>query len=548
VAGTGAPHPATLQARLEEPGDDVPAAGPPGVEDPVGLLRHLEARGRFHRDSRFGRIFHPGKLAFRENQATDSLHIVVHGNRLAAHVDRVSPLGLRAEGPTRYSLRRAAAHNLAGMAEDLVRLARGRQGDHRSELDCEWIWDSAPVGAGRVGLLDPKASGWSVQMEARVDGALDEGRLRAALVQVLGPAAGDDPLRVVDCPDPGSLDAARHHVLSAGGDPTAAPVHAGLARSPDGDVLLLNVNHAVADGFGALTVLRSVATAYAADTVPGPRLDLVATLDLPVRPASPSDSTLVGNWLNLVELVRNRLARPARLAPDQPDHRPGYGFHMECLSVDDTRRLFDPGRPGTSRNVLAAALHLAIGDWNLAHGSPGRRIGVLVPVNLRPPGWRDGTVGNFSVTARLSTSRRHRSGPAAALRAVTAQTTRNKRTRTGIALVAALERSGLLALWAKQSLVVLQPLIRNRLLDTAMLANLGSVEPPISFGGDVGVPLDVWFSVPARTPLSLCVGAVTVSGRLHLVFRYPHRLFSPDAARRFAATLLASIREASSSR
>jgi hypothetical protein len=27
---------------------------------------------------------------------------------------------------------------------------------------------------------------------------------------------------------------------------------------------------------------------------------------------------------------------------------------------------------------------------------------------------------------------------------------------------------------------------------------------------------------------------VTVAGRLHLTFRYPHRLFSAEAARRFA--------------
>ena len=51
--------------------------------------------------------------------------------------------------------------------------------------------------------------------------------------------------------------------------------------------------------------------------------------------------------------------------------------------------MVDVEHPGTSRNVLMAALHLAVGDWNLEHHSPGRQIGVQVPVDLRPPNWPD---------------------------------------------------------------------------------------------------------------------------------------------------------------
>jgi NRPS condensation-like uncharacterized protein len=204
------------------------------------------------------------------------------------------------------------------------------------------------------------------------------------------------------------------------------------------------------------------------------------------------------------------------------------------MPAANTRERLDEDPSGTNRRVILAALHLAVGDWNLKHGTPGRRVGVLVPVNLRPPEWRAETVGNFAVTARVSTSRRHRSGPATALKAIAAQSTRNKRTRTGTALLSGLGRAGLLPLWVKQSLVVLQPLTRNRNVDTAMLANLGWIHEPMSFGTDAGDTLDMWFSIPARTPRCLCVGAVTVAGRLHLVVRYPHALFSADAARRFA--------------
>jgi NRPS condensation-like uncharacterized protein len=211
------------------------------------------------------------------------------------------------------------------------------------------------------------------------------------------------------------------------------------------------------------------------------------------------------------------------------------------LSVADTRRVANVHRQGTARNVLLAGLHLAIGEWNLAHGTPGRRVGVLVPVDLRPPKWRDELVGNFTVTARVSTSRRHRSGQRAALKAITGQKDTNKRFRTGVALLDALERNGLLPLWAKQSVVVLQPLTRNREVDTALLANIGWLDAPPSFGPEAGDAAELWFSSPARTPQCLCIGAVTVAGRLHLTFRYPHRLFGPDAARRFAESYVDQI-------
>ena len=106
----------------------------------------------------------------------------------------------------------------------------------------------------------------------------------------------------------------------------------------------------------------------------------------------------------------------------------------------------------------------------------------------------------------------------------------------------------MLPLWAKQSLVVLQPLTGNRLVDTAMLANVGSLQDPPSFGPGAGATVDIWFSLPARAPQALCVGAVTVAGQLHLTFRYPHRLLTPEAARRFAGCYVARIRSVAATR
>ncbi len=521
----------SLQSRLQDP-DDRPSD--PTIAQPVAYLRRLVSSGRFHRDTGLGRIYHPGSASLRENVPNDSLHIVVHDDHISAHVDRVSPLDGLPDKRSRYSVSRAAAHNVVGAAQDLVRLLRGRKGDHRSHLDCEWVWEGYEPVPDRSHLLDPCA--WSVHVEARVAGMLDDTRLRKALDTVLGHRPYDhDPLEVVDCPDDGALDAARRAVL---GEPVTMaewpPAVLRLAHHPEGDVLLVNVNHGAADGFSAVRVLEAVAGAYAGGEVAGPPLEFLAANDLPVRPASAPVSAVEAWYRTVVERVRDLLANPARIAPDGGVDEPGYGFHFVQLSVADTRRVANVHRQGTARNVLLAGLHLAIGEWNLDHGTPGRRIGVLVPVDLRPPEWRDEVIGNFSVTARVSTSRRHRSGARAALKAITAQKTRNKRFRTGVALLAALERNGLLPLWAKQSLVVLQPLTRNREVDTALLANVGWLEGAPAFGAEAGETTDVWFSLPAREPRSLCIGAVIVAGKLHLTFRYPRALFGADAARRFA--------------
>ncbi|HEX2118126.1 MAG TPA: hypothetical protein VHF91_03010 [Acidimicrobiales bacterium] len=535
----------TLQSRLHEPdtGTLPPATTEPTIADPLAFFRRLVSGGGFHRDSGFGRIYHPGSISLRENSRSDSLHIVIHGDHISAHVDRVSPLGNRPDQPSRYAFHRAAAHNLVGAAQDVVRLLRGRMGDHRSHLDCEWVWERHEPTPDPAHLLDPAA--WSVHVEARVGGTLDDVRLRKALDAVFGHRPAEhDLLRVVECPDDGALDRARADVLA---EPVAMsewpPLRVLLAHRPAGDALVLNVNHGAADGFAAMTALRSIAAAYAEGAASGPALDFLAVNDLPVRPASAPVSKVSGWYKAAVEQLRDWLARPARLASEQPDDEPGYGFHFVRLSVEDTRRVANVHRQGTARNVLLAGLHLAIGEWNLAHGTPGRRVGVLIPVDLRPPDWPAERIGNFCVTARVSTSRRHRSGPRAALKEITAQKTRNKRFRTGVALLAALDRTGLLSLWAKQSLVVLQPLTRNKEVDTAMLANVGWLDEPPSFGAEAAETTDVWFSSPARTPECLCIGAVTVAGRLHLTFRYPHRLFGSEAGRRFAESYVDHIVE-----
>jgi NRPS condensation-like uncharacterized protein len=201
------------------------------------------------------------------------------------------------------------------------------------------------------------------------------------------------------------------------------------------------------------------------------------------------------------------------------------------------------GGGATVNDVLLAAFHLAIADWNAAHRAACRRIGVLVPANLRPPQWREEVVGNYSLPARISTSRRNRRNPATTLGAIAAQTRRQKQVGMGTAFIELLGQTRLLPLWAKRVMVLALPLTGNRLVDTAMLSNLGRLDNLPSFGHreSAGEVEELWFSPPARMPLGLTIGAATVAGRLHLVLRYRHRLFDAPAAARFADLYLRKL-------
>ncbi|HUQ64121.1 MAG TPA: hypothetical protein VM121_10240 [Acidimicrobiales bacterium] len=124
--------------------------------DPLGLVRALDASDRFQRDTRLGAIFHPGKVSYRETSRTNSLHILIDGNRVSAHVDEVSPLKCGTDGSAHYAWGPVLVHNVAGLFADLGRRLRGRHGEQRCGLECEVVWvddefsdlmsDGGPIG------------------------------------------------------------------------------------------------------------------------------------------------------------------------------------------------------------------------------------------------------------------------------------------------------------------------------------------------------------------------------------------------------------------
>ena len=409
-----------------------------------------------------------------------------------------------------------------------------------------------------VHLLDTEGEPWSIQLEVRVAGALDEDRLRTALAEALdrhpmararkAPTYGRgehfcweitakaelDPLRVVDCPDDETLHAARCDLQSRS-VPLAEspPLRMWLARNPDGDVLMVNANHAAMDGFGTLRFVRSVARAYAQEPDPVPDIDPVEARRLESLVGTDDTPTKLRRLAMVAEKARDTVVTPARIAPDGGADQPGYGLHHLRLSAEQTERLVNKDLPGTVNDVLLAALHMTIAGWNEEHQAGSRRIAVMVPVNMRPSDWQQEVVGNVLLPVRVSTGPSDRSSPMAVLEAVVEQSRKIKEDGTGGALIEVLGRSSSMPVRVKEVSSPVLRLLGNRLACSALLSNLANLDDPPSFG-DAGETTEVWFSAPARMPLGLSVGVVTVSGRLHAVFRYRHPLFGPDAAARFA--------------
>lgn len=565
--------------------------------DPLALFRALERSARFRRDTRLGGIFHSGKISFRELAPTDCLHIVIDGNRVSAHVDEISPLDFGQDASVRYSLGRVLVHNLSGARSELIRRLAGTSGAQRCHMACDVVWvdddeaiaevagdccDDASGDGHRehsvatetvqvpfslvdeaVHLLDTEAAPWSLQLEARVSGRLDESRLRAALATAVAahpmararklpsrpsmhqdhweirPDVDIDPLRVVGCPDDAALAAARTELQSRA-VPLAESPPVRLARHPDGDVIMLNVNHAAMDGFGARRVLLSVARAYAGEPDPAPEVDFLESRELPVRLADAAVATRVRRWLALAERLRGLAVPPARLAPD--GRRGGLRVPPGPAHRGPDR---GPGRLRERRR--RGPRHRRSGHRpEPGHRRVERRPRPALRPHRRAPGDQPAPTrlgrrhsGQLLAARPGSTTARDRRSPRAALDALAVQTRRKR--RTGTAVTEVLGRSPLFPLWAKQTLVTLLPPTGNRLVDTAMLCDLGEPAQPLSFGPDAGETVEAWFSPPARMPLGLAVGAVTAGGRRHLSFRYRRRLLGAQAAGRLVDRFLSEL-------
>jgi NRPS condensation-like uncharacterized protein len=418
-------------------------------------------------------------------------------------------------------------------------------------------------------LLQEARSSWNVQFELGVDHHLDEAAFRQAVWSCCQrhPLArarlalarngktsyqwnfvdemDRDPVRVVDCPDDAALDRLRAELYTP---PIALDTSPGLrvalARRPGGDLVLLSVSHIVADGVGALRLMQTIARAYLLEPDSPDPLPLAQARDLGSFLAPKTRSERWARQMEGLRRFREALDAPSRIAVVGGSDRDDFGFVFRTLDLGETTT---PGlvqrAPGTTVNdVLLAALHLTVQAWNSQRGVPTGRIGVMMPVNVRPAHRLWDVVSNLTSNVTVSTAPDDRVDLATATAAMTEQTHQMRRQDRAYGLHDLLEVIKKAPLPVKRAVPRLLPLTSDRFVDTAMLSNLGRIPEPPTLGGSPGSgPPELWFSPPCDRACSVAIGVATSGQRLSLVARYRYDQFDAAAAEEFTDLLIAQV-------
>jgi NRPS condensation-like uncharacterized protein len=228
---------------------------------------------------------------------------------------------------------------------------------------------------------------------------------------------------------------------------------------------------------------------------------------------------------------------PTRLAPQGSHDRAGYGFERLAFEHQDMERLKARRTHGATLNdVLLGGLAVAVRRWNEGRRARGGAAYLMMPINLRPPGWRHDIVGNFASYVSVRIGRADQGSLESAIDAAAASTRRIKDGRIAGLIVDLFAAPRRLPTGVKRRMHDLIPLTANVIVDTAVLSNLGRIDRGPHFG-DAGGTREIWFSPPGRMPLGASFGAATLDGRLFLTLRHRHALFDATAAAHFLATL-----------
>jgi hypothetical protein len=78
-------------------------------------------------------------------------------------------------------------------------------------------------------------------------------------------------------------------------------------------------------------------------------------------------------------------------------------------------------------------------------------------------------------------------------------------------------------------------------VDSVAARRLWTITRGNALSAAAGRGREVWFFPRTRMPMGLAVGAVTIGGRLHLVFRYRYPLFGQAEVTDFAERYLAAL-------
>ena len=406
-------------------------------------------------------------------------------------------------------------------------------------------------------IMDSNEVPMSVHIEARVDGSLDELRLGIATIEamnchplararqanskssdyqynwVIPNAVAEAPLEVVNCEDDDAVEKARAQLQSTLVPLDLAPFQVVLAKHPDGDYVMMNMNHTAADGVGTLRLFRSIIRAYAKIDDPIPELDLEAVRRFEERADSQSFKDTIKRAKPLLNRLGSSTTPQSRIAVDGESDNAGYAFELLRLSEQEARDLSvlrDGG--ATINDILMAALHTTIDRWNTEHDETTQRIGAMMPVNMRPKDRWFEVVGNFAAAVSASSVPKDRVDFDTTLAAIHKQTESYKEYDTAGLLLDLMKKIPESKIWLRESASALIPIPSNSMGPTTILSNLGRLELE-DFGTDGGKVKEFWFSPPAQKPSGVSLGAAALEGEIFLTFRYSLGQFDRQAAGRF---------------
>ncbi|MGB8996756.1 MAG: condensation domain-containing protein [Pseudonocardiaceae bacterium] len=418
-------------------------------------------------------------------------------------------------------------------------------------------------------LLQETRATWNVQFELGTDHHLDEARVRAAVLtccrrhpmaraHLIPTPHGEtsyrwdfadevevDPLRIEECRDGAALNRLRTELYTPPIALDTAPgFRVALAHRPGGDLVLLSASHIVADGVGAVRLLQSIVRAYLVEPDPADPLPLAQARDLGSFLAPKTRSEKWARQLEGLRRVREALDPPSRIAVLGGTDGDGFGFVFRTLDIGETTTpgLVQRATGTTINDVLIAALHLTVQSWNAKHGAPTDRIGVQMPINVRPADRLWDVVSNLTSMVSVSTGPDDRADLATATAAVAEQTEEMRRNRRAYGLYDLLRATKKAPLAVKRAVPRLIQLAGDRFIDTAMLSNLGRIPEPPTLAATPGSGLsELWFSPPCDPSCSVSIGVATVGQRLSLVARYRHEQFDAHAAEEFTDLLIAQV-------
>lgn len=382
-----------------------------------------------------------------------------------------------------------------------------------------------------------------LELELASASALDERRLRDAVERAAkrhpmararqlpaGPLAPNDRWTILDHlggdvveVDAAGADdgAARDRFFSRHIDVTTSPpFRCLLLRKPgSADRFLLSVCHVAFDGVGALRLLRSISRAYTGDDDPVPTVDPEQARRLVESRAKRSAASASAR------------RSPAQLTSSRADGGTTFGILHVDLDADAVRRIGD----ASINDVLLAGAHLAAASWIRSQGAAPDEIAFMMPVNERPPDWRDDVVANLVQSATITSAARDRLDNGTLLAAIASQTGRIKQDGVVPSVPAIPNRTPIAV---RRLLPRLVDLAASSTAVTGVVSNLGVV-PDVSWFGSPARGL--WFSPPPRRPVVLTIGAVSTPQHLGLSLRWCNDAFSRDDAEGFASMLLESL-------